>query len=311
MIFGCWGVPDERGVYEVEVECSVAADASPEDLHDVHARTVLVELCSSSVKRRRTAFLLSALLFIMTPGIIPAWSACCSTVPLRLSRPILVTFALVEFITAITAPPISPLPFYSSSSSSSLLLPSGVLPHLKRRPVDGPRNPLHHVDPDAANAHHARVLVNGQVRLRVPRRAVRHRRRAENVYRQMPPVWSPGGEAEVFTGPCCSSFHEGLAVVRGREGDEVFGAAEGPHRDVDVDVLYALGVVYGEGLEFLAGLADGKVSQEGVYVVAGVVSKQMSGPVEFVCKVASIVVLVVFRVWLDKAFVEVANAGRV
>lgn len=100
-------------------------------------------------------------------------------------------------------------------------------------------------------------------------------------------------------------------MVCGREGDEVFGAAEGPHRDVDVDVLYALGVVYGEGLEFLAGFADGKVSQEGVYVVPRVVSKQMSGPVEFICKVASIMVVVVFCVWLDEAFVEVANTGRV
>lgn len=158
MVFGCWGVLEERGVYEVEVECSVAADASPEDLHDVRARTILVELCSSSVERRRTAFLLNAL-FIMMPVIVPAWSACCSIIPLRLSKPILAMIALVKIIAAIAASPISPLPF--SSSSLLLLLPSVVLPHLKRRPVDGPRNPLHHVDPNAANAHHARVLVNG------------------------------------------------------------------------------------------------------------------------------------------------------
>lgn len=61
-------------------------------------------------------------------------------------------------------------------------------------------------------------------------------------------------------------------MVGGGEGDEVLGAAEGPHRDVDVNVLDALGVVYGEALEFFAGFADGEVSQEGVDVVPGVVS---------------------------------------
>lgn len=100
-------------------------------------------------------------------------------------------------------------------------------------------------------------------------------------------------------------------MVRGGEGDEVFGAAEGAHGDVDVDVLDALGVVHREALQLLAGFADGVVAQEGVDVVPGVVSEQMSGSVEFVGKVAAVVVVVVFYVWLDEAFVQVANARGV
>lgn len=100
-------------------------------------------------------------------------------------------------------------------------------------------------------------------------------------------------------------------MVRGGEGDEVFGAAQSAYGNVDVDVPDALGVVHCEALQFLAGLADGVVAQEGIDVVAGVVSEQMSGPVEFVGKVAPVVVLVVFGVWLDEAFVQVADAGGV
>lgn len=76
----------------------------------------------------------------------------------------------------------------------------------------------------------------------------------------MPPVGGPGGKAQIVGDPCCLSFCQRLAVVCGGEGDEVFGAAEGSHCDVDVDIFYALGVVYGEALEFLAGFADGEVS---------------------------------------------------
>lgn len=100
-------------------------------------------------------------------------------------------------------------------------------------------------------------------------------------------------------------------MVRGGEGDEVFGAAEGSYGDIDVDVLDALGVVHRDALQLLAGFADGEVAQEGVDVVPGVVSEQMSGPVEFVRKVAAVVVVVVFCVWLDEALVKVANAGGV
>lgn len=134
---------------------------------------VLVELGPSSL-RHWTPMLLF---------IISAWSACCCVDPLnRLSRSILVASPLVQFIAAIAASPIPTLP-------PPLLL---LRPHLKRRPVDGPRRPLHDIDPHAANAHHARLFVNGQVRLRVSRRAMRHRRRAEDVNRQMSPVRSPG-----------------------------------------------------------------------------------------------------------------------
>lgn len=107
----------------------------------------------------------------ITTAIIPAWSTCCIPIPLRLSKSIVVAFALVKLITGITASPIPPLP-------PSPLLLSVLLLHLKRRPVDCPRKLVHDIDPDAANAHNARVLVNGQVRPRVPRRSVRHRRRA-------------------------------------------------------------------------------------------------------------------------------------
>jgi hypothetical protein len=102
---------------------------------------------------------------------------------------------------------------------------------------------------------------------------MRHRRRAEDVNRQMPPVRGPGGQSQVFADPGCSPLHEWLAVVRGGEGDEVFGAAEGSYGDVDVDVPDALGVVYRETLEFLAGFADGVVAQEGVYVIPGIVAE--------------------------------------
>lgn len=210
-----------------------------------------------------------------------------------MSRSILVAIGLVQFIAAIAAAPIPPPP-------ASLLPP---LPDLKRRPVNGPRKPLHDIDPDAADAHHTRVLVNGQVRLCIPRRPMRHRRRAEDVDRQMSPVRSPRGQAQVSAGPGGSLLHERFAVVRGGEGDEVFGAAEGSHGDVNVNVLYALGVVDREALQFLAGFADGVVAQEGVYVVPGVVSEEMSSSVEFVCKVASVVVVVVFCIWLDEALV--------
>jgi hypothetical protein len=100
-------------------------------------------------------------------------------------------------------------------------------------------------------------------------------------------------------------------VVSGGEGDEVFGAAEGAHGDVDVDVPDTLGVVHREALELLAGFADGVVAQEGVDVVPGVVSEQVPGSVELVGKVAAVVVVAVFRVWLDEAVVQVADAGGV
>lgn len=44
-------------------------------------------------------------------------------------------------------------------------------------------------------------------------------------------------------------------------------------------------------------------------MVSGILCKEVSCAVKLVCKVASVVELVVFHVWFDEAFVKVADVG--
>lgn len=190
-----------------------------------------------------------------------------------------------------------------------LLRPVIVLPHLKRRPVNRPRMPLHNIDPDTTSMQDPFIFVNGEIRPSILRRPMRHRRRPENMHRQVPPVGNPRWQVHFLLVPRCSPLPVRPAVMRRSQHDEIVGSAKASHRNVEIHFLNALGVVHHETLELLAALAEGKVSQEGVHVVSGILCKEVSCAVKLVRKVASVVELVVFHVWFDEAFVKVADVG--
>lgn len=190
-----------------------------------------------------------------------------------------------------------------------LLWPVIVLPHLKRRPVNRPRMPLHDIDPDATSMQDPSVLINGEIRPGILGRPMRHRRRTQNMHRQVPPVGNPRWQVHFLVVPRRSPLPVGPAVMRRRQHDEIVGSAETSHGNVEIHFLDALGVVHHEVPELLAALAKGEVAQESVHVVSRVLCEKVPGAVKLVGKVASVVELVVFHVWLDEAFVKVADVG--
>lgn len=190
-----------------------------------------------------------------------------------------------------------------------LLRPVIVLPHLKRRPVNRPRMPLHNIDPNPTSMQDPFIFINGEIRPSILRRPVRHRRRPKDMHRQVPPVGNPRWQVHFLLVPRRSSLPVGSAVMRRSQHDEIVGSAETSHRNVKVHFLNALGVVYHEALELFAALSEGKVAQEGVHVVSRILCKEMPRAVKLVGKVASVVELVVFHVWFDEAFVKVADVG--
>lgn len=129
------------------------------------------------------------------------------------------------------------------------------------------------------------------------------------MHRQVPPVGNPRWQVHFLLVPRRSPLSVGSAVMCRSQHDEIVGSAETSHSNVKVHILDALGIVHHEALELLAALAEGKVAEEGVYVVSRVLCKEVSCAVKLVCEVASVVELVVFHVWFDEAFVEVADVG--
>lgn len=190
-----------------------------------------------------------------------------------------------------------------------LLRPVIVLPHLKRRPVNRPRMPLHNIDPDTTSMQDPFIFINGEIRPGILRRPMRHRRRPKNMHRQVSPVGNPRWQIHFLLVPRCSPLPIGPAVMCRSQHDEIVGSAKASHCNVKIHFLDALGVVHHEALKLLAALAEGKVAQEGVYVVSRVLCEEVSCAMKLVRKVASVVELVVFHVWLDETFVKVADVG--
>lgn len=165
---------------------------------------------------------------------------------LRLRRPMMVTGLAVVPWTRLLPP--------------LLLRPVIVLPHLKRRPVNRPRMPLHDIDPDTTRVQDPFIFINGEIRPSILRRPMWHRRRPKNMHRQVSPVGNPRWQVHFLLVPRRSPLPVGPTMMRRSQHDEIVGSAETSHRNVKVHFLDALGVVHHEALELLAALTEGKVA---------------------------------------------------